>query len=138
MPASPQNSLCWNLAKPKKSVRVNDLEDYKQGGCHLMHRGSSRERGGWWWEYNKEICLNLAAHNLAHCNTTNDIILPWKESWWKFAAGSQLPTGGFHALWLENNFFHWALFFSSCSSSVNFTVFIKVSTTSACSYAYKL
>lgn len=34
----------------------------------------------------------------------DDIILPWKEGWWKFAAGSQLPTGGCHAEWLEKYF----------------------------------
>lgn len=41
----------------------------------------------------------------------NDIISPWKESWWKVAAaaGSQLPTGGCHALWFAKYFFHWQI-----------------------------
>lgn len=113
MPASPPNRLCWNLAKPGKSVRVNDLDDCSRGGCHLVRCGSSRGkgggRGGRQRGYGEEICLNLAARNLAHRYTTNDIILPWKESWWKFAMGSQLPTGGCHALWLEKYFFHWQI-----------------------------
>ncbi len=93
---------------PGKSVRVNDLDDCSRGGCHLVRRSSSRGTGGRWWGYGEEICLNLAVHNLARCYTTNDIILPWKESW-KFAVGSQLPTGGCHALWLEKYFFHWQI-----------------------------
>lgn len=77
-----------------------------------MHHGSSRGGGGQEGVGGGDmakLCLNLAAHNLALCYTTNDIILPWKDGWWKFAAGSQLPTGGCHALWLENYFFHWQL-----------------------------
>lgn len=35
---------------------------------------------------------------------SDDIISLWKEGWWKFAAGSQLPTGGCHAEWLEKYF----------------------------------
>lgn len=72
---------------PGKSVRVNDLDDCSRGGCHHVRRGSSRGKWGRRWGYGEEICLNLAVHNLAHCYMTNDIILPWKESWWKFAGG---------------------------------------------------
>lgn len=35
---------------------------------------------------------------------TDDIISPWKKSWWKVAVGSWLPAGGCHALWLPKYF----------------------------------
>lgn len=35
---------------------------------------------------------------------TDDIIAPWKESWWKLAEGGWLPPGGCHARWLLKYF----------------------------------
>lgn len=110
MPASPPNSLCWNLAKPREECqgrwfrRLPPRRVSPRAPWLKPRKGRGRR-----WGYGREICLNLAARDLAHRYTTNDIILPWKESWWKFAAGSQLPTGGCHALWLQKYFFHWQI-----------------------------
>lgn len=76
--------------------------------------------------YGNDTCLNLTT---CRHYMTNDIILPWKESWWKVAAGWQLPTGGCRALWLEKYFFHWSPEpFSFCISCVKVALFIRLQT----------
>lgn len=102
--------------------------------------GPQVERGvrGWGQRlcaYGNDTCLNLA---MCRHYMTNDIILPWKESWWKFAAGSQLPTGGCRALWLEKYFFHWQILFPEPFSFfflhtfyTNFALYIRLQTVSA-------
>lgn len=97
----------------RKSVRVNDLDDCsrRKGGRHpLVHRGSSRSGGGAGVDMPKSGCTQPGAALYDKKEKKNDIISPWKESRWKVAAaGSQLPTGGCHALWLAKYFFHWQI-----------------------------
>lgn len=141
MPASPPNSLCWNLAKPREECQGQWFRRLQPGRVSTRAPWLKQSKWGRRWGYGEEICLNLAAYNLAHRYATNDIILPWKESWWKFAAGSQLPTGGCHALWLEKYFFHWQIlspdpwfffFLHFYSSFLNLTFFIRLHRNLSC------
>lgn len=96
---------CWQ--SPRKSVGVNDLNHCRQGGCHLVCRGSSRGRGGvragglvriWWGNMPKSGSVRSGPPLLT------------MTSWHHFfhhgkrAGGNlQLPTGC-HALWVEKYF----------------------------------
>lgn len=100
----PASCLCWNLAKPREECRGQWFRPLQPGRVSprvpwlkpRKGRGLAKRRRG-----------NMPKSGPPLL--TNDIISPWKESWWKFAAGSQLPTGGCHALWLQKYFFHWQM-----------------------------
>lgn len=99
---------------PRTSAGVNDSNQTPPGACGtLCAAARAGDGGGGRWRRRKGGGVaginwgNMPVSGSAHSGPpllSDDIISPWKEGWWKFAAGSQLPTGGCHAEWLEKYF----------------------------------